>query len=677
MTANQEDALFEFLENVTEPFTLEDVSAFIRMIESKKDSPLDMEIAALIDSRNIAFRMDNRRWISRRGFFEALSFVINPTRLELLNGILIPGHRCIPFANPSLMPQEYTFYWEGAPIPRGTTEGPPEEFYPYYCLFGEEYAPQYVARDNPGNETAYNSDPYEDPPEVSISTLDMRNIYRESGFVPGDRFVVKTRDWKAGTFEMERVGKDAWPQNKLDIWLEAAECGFEDSMALLGPGTSTEEQIAYAYWYGSQRMREIPAYALEDFLYEKTDRIETVPYGIETRFWYAGRDIPDNKDIESAKPLPDQTMVEDLLFRLKIPISEFVIQSYIRDALFRGSEDVRHIIKRIVPPVIHLDMKEWAFLADYIGGALEEFRKTYSLFTDQSIGPIRQRVGELHTAVIDLSSRLRKGDIDAAWLPKHTFIVLSQIQGHAAGLLEDLDTDEPPPEAELEAMDNSLDSMIETYEDIKELIGGAMDNFRRNRFSVVRGRSEGGGDGAWRTVQISIGGIDVWRRVAVPETCRLEELHRIIQIGLEWTDSFSYRFSIEPPKGIPGRKTLENELRLEELAVQGISELLYEYGDKWTIKIILMAPYGAKKGELIRYVAGAGAAPPEQVEGPLRFRKLLNSLEGANDAERDAARKELGPGFVPRRFDVDQCNRKLGPAFAVEKSGLGPVKMDH
>jgi hypothetical protein len=677
MTANQEDALFEFLENVTEPFTLEDVSAFVRMVETKKSPRLDLEIAALIDSRNIAFRLDNRHWVSRRGYFEVIPFVINPTRLELLNGILIPGHRCIPFANPSLMPQEYTFYWEGAPIPRGTTEGPPEEFYPYYCLFGEEYAPQYVARDNPGNEMAYNSDPYEDPPEVSISTLDMRNLYRESSFVPGDRFAVKTRDWKAGIFELERVGKDVWSQAELDDWLEAAEGGFEDSMALLGPGTSTEEQIAYAYWYGSKRMREIPAYALEDFLYEKTDRIETAPYGIETRFWYAGKDIPDNKDIESVQPPPDQTMVENLLFQLKIPVSEFVLQSYVRDALFRGDEDIRHIIKRIVPPVIHLDMKEWDFLADYIGGVLDEFRETYSLFTDQSVGPIRQRVGELHTAVLDLSARLRKGDIDSSWLPKHTFIVLSQIQGHAAGLLEDLDTDEPPPETELEAMDNSLDSMIETYEDIKELIGGAMDNFRRNRLSVVRGRSFGGGAGAWRTVQISIGGIDVWRRAAVPESCRLEELHRIIQIGMDWQDSFTCRFSIEPPEGIPGRKILAKELRLEDLAAQGISELLYEYGNKWTIKIILMASYEAKKGEAIRYVAGEGAAPPERVEGPLRFRKLLGSLEGVNDVEREAARQELGPGFEPHRFDVDQCNRKLGPVFAVEKSGLGPVKMDH
>ncbi|MDR1099340.1 MAG: plasmid pRiA4b ORF-3 family protein [Treponema sp.] len=677
MTPNQEDTLFDFLENVTRPFTLEDVSAIIRMIEPKKNNRLEMEIAALLDSRNIAFKLDSSRWISRRGCFEPVPFVISPTQLELLNGILIPGHRCIPFANPGLLPQEYSFYWKGTLIPMGTTEGPPEEFYPYYCLFGEEYAPQYVARDNPQNETAFNSDPYEDPPEVSISTLDMRNIYRESGFVPGDRFVARSRDWKAGSFELERVGKDEWSQTELYDWFEAAENGFEDSMALLGPGTSTEEQIAYAYWYGGKRMRDVPAYALEDFLYEKTNRIETVPYGIETRFWYAGKEIPDNRDIESVPALPDQTIVEDILFRRKIPVSEFVVQSYVLDALYRGDEDIGHIIDRLVPPAVHLEPGERNLLADYITGALEEFRETYTLFTDQGMGPIRQRVGELHTAVVDFSARLYKGDIDPSWLPNHTFIVLSQIQGHAAGLLEDLDTNEAPPEAELEAMDNTLDSMIETYEDIKELIGDAMNNFRRNKLSVVRYQPDEDDDKGWRMAQISVRGVEVWRRVAVPETCRLKNLHRIIQASLDWKGSFPHRFNAEQPGEVRGKKNLDGNLRIGELSAQGIAELFYEYGSKWTVRVIILSRYEGAPGETIRCVAGAGAAPPEQIEGPLRFRKILALLEESGGAEREAARREVGPDFDPGHFDMEQCNRNLGPVCAVQSPSLGPVKMDY
>lgn len=658
--------LYDFLENVTEPFTLEEVTAYVQMPESKRNNRLALEIAALIDTRNIAFRLDKRQWVSRRGCFEPVVFVIDPTRLELLNGILIPGHRCVPFANPDLLPNNYKFFWKGLPIPMTTTEGPPEEFYPYYCVFGEEYAPQYVARDNPENEDAFNCDPYEDPPEVSIHTLDMRNIYREASFVPGDHFTVRTLDWKGGCFELEKVGKDEWSQTDLYHWFEAAEGGFEDSFALLGPGSSTEEQIAYAYWYGGKRMRDVPAYSLEEFLYEKTDRIETVPYGIETRFWFAGKEIPDRKSLEGIAVPPDRTYIEDILFRKNIPISEFVILSYVRDALFRNENDIDQVINRVIPPVIHIEKAEWNVLADYISAAMEEMGERYSIFVDQSTGPIRQRVGELHTAVIELSTRLQKGEVDQSWLPKHTFIVLSQIQGHAASLLEDLDSDETPPDSELEAMDNSLDSMIETYGDIKELIDDARDNFRRNNLLVVRGgKNETAGD-SWRIIQISVGGTDVWRRAQVPGNCGLEELHRLIQTSLGWKNSYPHHFSSEN-SGSAGRKQLDEKIKIGELGGQGITEMLYEYGTKWNLRVIVLSSYQGGKDEAMRCVAGAGAAPPETIGGPLRFRKILTALESGSDMEKQAALHELGPDFVPGLFDMEKCNHDLNSPFSTEK----------
>ncbi|MDR0290918.1 MAG: plasmid pRiA4b ORF-3 family protein [Treponema sp.] len=658
MTPNQEDALFNFLENVTEPFTIEDVVEFVRMLDSTRAETLKAEISAILDSHNVAFRLDNRQWVSRRGCFEDVPFVLSPTKLELLNGILIPGHRCIPFANPTVMPHEYKFFWKGKEVPWTTTEGPPEEFYPYYYIFGEEYAPQYVARDNPENETVFNYDPYEDPPEVSIHTLDMRNIFREAAFVPGDRFVVRTKDWKEGHFDLEKSDKGAWPQADMFAWFEAAEGGFEDSFALLGPGTSTEEQIAYAYWYGGKRMRELPAYSLEEFLFEKTDRIEKINYGIESRFWFAGKDIPDSKGLLGISVPPDRTFIENILYKVNVPISEYVIISYIRDSMFRNENDIPKIIERIVPRAIRLEEADWDILADYISEMSDELRGSYTLFLDQGMGPIRQRVGELHNAVVELSARLQKGEIDTSWLPRHTFIMLSQIQGHAASLLEDLDSNIEPPESELEAMDNSLDSMIETFGEIKEAIDDAMNNFRRSNLTLINSGKDNASQEAWRSVQISIDGTGIWRRALVPGNQRLEDLHRIIQISMEWKNSYRHRFYTAAPGGID-RNNLDDKMKIWEVCNQGISELQYEYGTKWNIKVIFLSPYQPGKGEIIRYVAGEGAAPPEVLGGPLRFRKILNILDGSNEIEKQAALHEMGSDFVPGLFDMEKSNRNL------------------
>jgi hypothetical protein len=659
MTETQEDALYEFLDNHRKPFTVNDVVSFIQLLDPSRNSYLADEVAAFIDSQNIAFRLQNGIWVSRRGFFEPLCFVISPTRSELLNGILIPGHRCVPFANPALLPQEYRFFYKGKQIAVSSIKGPPEEFYPYYSIFGEEYAPQYVAKDNPGNEKAFNSDPYEDPPDVSIQTLDMRNIYRELALVPGDRFVARTLNWAEGSFSLERVRKDAWSGPDLHAWQEAAEEGFEASFKLLGPGESTEEQIAYAYWHGGERMRELPAFALEDFLYEQTDRIETTPYGIETRFWFAGKEIPDMKGLPR---LPSLAPLEDLLHSATAPISEWVVQSYIWDAFFRRDKDISALVKRIIPPALNVPEENLRRFAEYISELYNELLLLYSPFTDAAVGPIRQRMAELHTAVIDLAARLGRGDINTAWLPKHTFIILSQIQSHTADVLADLDIDAPPTDEELEAMDNSLDSMIETYEDIKELLDDALSSFRQNNLSVVRaGKTEEGAE--WRTVQVSLGGADVWRRVILPETCTLKDLHGIIQALFGWKSGYSFHFALDEQGG---RDRLELDLSLGELDLRGGNSFLYEYGSKWTVKLLLLSRHENEGALETRCVAGSGSAPPEYIDGPMRFRRYIVALESGADAERKLALRELGEDFNPQEFDLEACNRRLVAALKGE-----------
>jgi len=664
MDLEQEEALYEFLENATEPFALDDITIYVQASGQKPDKKLAAEINLYLEARKIAFKQDNKRWVSRRTCFEPAVFVITPSRLELLNGILIPGHRCVPFANPLTLPHRYKFFWKGEIVPVTTTEAPPEDLYPYFCVYGEEFAPQYIARDNPQNEEAFNADPYEDPPEVSIHTLDMRVIYRESAFVPGDRFIVRTIDWKECSFEIEKAHKDVWPREQLDKWVEAAESGFENSFALLGPGASTEEQIAFAYWFGGSRMREIPAYSLEEFLFEKTNRVDTVPYGIETRFWFAGKEIPDSKNLQNYTVPPDRTFIEDLLYDKNIPISEFVILSYIRDAFFRNEKDIDLVINRLVPPVIHLDETEWDLLADYITDSMEDFYKGYSLFLDQGAGPVRQRVAELHTAVIELSSKLQKGEIETVWLPRHTFIVLSQIQGHAAALLEDLAFDESPSETDIAAMDNSLDSMVDTYTDIKELINTAMDNFRRSNLTVIHGgKTEGESGGLlWRMIQISISGLDVWRRAIITHDCSMEELHQLIRIGMNWKGDLRFRFYCETPEG--GKEYLHDKIKLGDIDFRGKKELVYEYGSKWNVKVIIMSSYQGASGEMTRFIAGDGAAPPEHVDGPRHFRKLLGFLEAGGSNDKQSAQRELGVEFVPGVYDLDKMNKCLREVLA-------------
>jgi hypothetical protein len=667
LTIAQEEALYEFLENSREPFTLKDIAQAVRRVDRSGGARLATQIAHILVTRRLVFESEKNCFLSRRGLFEKAQFVIQPSNEELMNGVLIPGHRCVPFANPQLLPHQYRFYFQGALCPIDSSEGAPEDFYPYYSLFGEEYAPHYLAGDNQDNETAFNLDPDGEPSEVSISSFDMRGIFREIGFVPGDRFVVTCRDWKTGTFNLDHVKGDAWDEADMQAWVAAAENGFFQSFENLGPGHSCEEQLAWAYFYGGERMLRAPAYSLEDFLFRVTEKIDTVPFGIESRFWRTGKDIPDFDGLCGVMTQNDQTQIEELLAQSGIPISEFVIQSFVRDGLYRKEENVKKIVERIIPPTVRID--RWTFDAvyRYAFDIMTEFSATYSLFKDRKMGPVRQRVCELHTAAIDLIARLSKGLIDKTWLPMHTFVVLSQIQNHSASVLEDLDVDDELPEADLVMMEASLDSMIDTYQEMRMLVDEAMANFRQTTFSLVRADGEAGE--TWLTVQLALGGTDVWRRITVPLAFPLSELQRVIQAVFSWSGHTKSRFSTDYRivSSITGRdRTIDQGQTIGFLSDSGLSEFIYEYGHNWTVKAMILSKQDGTEKDKVSCIAGEGAAPDEKIEGPLRFRRLLSNLDNGNPQERKTAVELLGESFNEKKFDIHECNRALTKLFSKE-----------
>jgi molecular chaperone GrpE (heat shock protein) len=536
------------------------------------------------------------------------------------------------------------------------TEGTPDEFYPFFSIFGEEYAPQYIAHENPENQIAFSGDPYEEPGDVSIKTFDMRHVYRETAFVPGDSFLVGTDDWIECKFNLEVIKQDKWSGAELETWMNVAENAFFQSFANLGPGISTEEQIAWAYFFGGKRMMDAPAYSLETFFYEKTDKITTVTFGLESRCWYAGKEIPDYKKLEGYNTQSDETPIERMLSHHNIPISEYVLQSYIRDSIFRNDDNINAIVDRIAPPSSGINHWNKEYIASYILDALDEFERVYSIFTDQKTGPIRQRVSELQTAVIDFACRLQREGIDYTLLPKQTFIVLSQIQNYTAGILEDLDLEEDMTDSEIEAIENSIDDMIDIFDEIKEMLAKSRDTFRHTNLALVRDDVC-----VWRTLQISIGGTDVWRRTILPDSLSLSDLHRVIMRLFSWNGKFSHRFIFERYFGndlLDENNNVKESNTLKTLASNNLNEINYEYGERWSVKIII-SPHNDAKNIKPRVVAGECAPPPEHVEGPLRFRRYLSALERNDKNEKAIAEKELGKNFSPSAFNLAECNKSL------------------
>lgn len=120
----------------------------------------------------------------------------------------------------------------------------------------------------------------------------------------------------------------------------------------------------------------------------------------------------------------------------------------------------------------------------------------------------------------------------------------------------------------------------------------------------------------------------VWRRLVLPSTLRLDQLHGVLQAAFDWHDSHLHRFSLGDAWG-DGEKFLcpfdveegetdgvpESDVRLDEvLAAPGdVLTYLYDYGDNWEHRLVVEAVGPSVDDALL--LEGHGTAPPEDSGG--------------------------------------------------------------
>lgn len=144
---------------------------------------------------------------------------------------------------------------------------------------------------------------------------------------------------------------------------------------------------------------------------------------------------------------------------------------------------------------------------------------------------------------------------------------------------------------------------------------------------------------------------EVWRRLRVPETLTLADLHRVLQIAMGWEETHLHRF------GIGGGYLAEGSgrARLAELGLRPGETLFYEYdfGDQWEHEVVVEEILGPDpKNARPACTGGSRACPPEDCGGPWMYMERLR-------ARKNRQRAGLGRGFDPARFVRGPVNAEL------------------
>ena len=180
-------------------------------------------------------------------------------------------------------------------------------------------------------------------------------------------------------------------------------------------------------------------------------------------------------------------------------------------------------------------------------------------------------------------------------------------------------------------------------------------------------------------LRVTLAEIDppVWRRVIVPATWDLAQLHLVIQAAFNWWNYHLHEFGIgglrfgDPEYdegGFPDSARLfdEREVRLLDFGREPGTTFtyVYDFGDNWQhqIEIEQHAAFGSTM-KTAACTAGERARPPEDVGGVGGYDEFLAVMADPDDPEHDDVRRWCGGHFDPDWFDLTLTNKDVGNAL--------------
>jgi hypothetical protein len=158
----------------------------------------------------------------------------------------------------------------------------------------------------------------------------------------------------------------------------------------------------------------------------------------------------------------------------------------------------------------------------------------------------------------------------------------------------------------------------------------------------------------------------IWRRLLVPATMALRELHGVIQTAMGWEDYHLHMFDIDGV--LYGHvEEIEDEPLGDEAtftvgqAAGAVSEFSYEYdfGDRWRHDIRIEQVTASVGMVTPQLIDGARACPPEDCGGSSGYAHLLEVLADPTHKDHNLTAQWVGGAYDPEAFDLAEPNASL------------------
>ncbi len=154
----------------------------------------------------------------------------------------------------------------------------------------------------------------------------------------------------------------------------------------------------------------------------------------------------------------------------------------------------------------------------------------------------------------------------------------------------------------------------------------------------------------------------IWRRVLVPSSYTLNQLHQVIQLSFAWHDYHLFMFVISGQHYDTGDpKSLETTLQQLDLHENTTFDYVYDFRDNWECHITLEKCLPKACDQRYPYcITGKRAAPPEDCGGIGGYAHHLEVLADSQHPDYQEMDEWKEEAFDPEAFDKHVTNKRLG-----------------
>jgi hypothetical protein len=161
----------------------------------------------------------------------------------------------------------------------------------------------------------------------------------------------------------------------------------------------------------------------------------------------------------------------------------------------------------------------------------------------------------------------------------------------------------------------------------------------------------------------------VWRRVLLPSSFTLDQVHAATQAVMGWSDTHLHEFEIDDARYASADEDDfddddaddERLTRLADVApVKSSFTYTYDFGDDWRHRIDVEDVVAPEPGVTYpRCAEGGRACPPEDVGGASGYEHFLEAVGDPGHEEHRDYLDWVGGSFDPASFDLALVQRRL------------------